>query len=343
MRKEIILSPPLIPYTPSEFEYFGTEDEILPPPEIPPFNTDIFHSSPKIWDESFSDLSDSPSFIDEVFEKLDPSPMKVANTETNFLSTLKIETPLTPVSTRSPQHLKNEGYVFLNTKLITPLTPSSPVVDLRCLDTVFDETLSAETSLRQPVPEIPSATLKTSSFPQSMYAVFMAEDGLRCDGLARSVLDMANDEMKWQPFLKPSRTIDQWPEDLESEWECFVDYTGSNVEWDMVVLSRKVRIEGDQLLEIATDDFGDDGPIDDLGDNEVVGEHATEFMGLLDALKKRKSLVDGVRHNTRMETDSKRRKYSQQSRIGEFMSLRGHAVNDLSDDEIPGTMMLRKL
>jgi hypothetical protein len=332
----------LIPYAPSESEYFGAEDEILPPPEIPPFNTDIFHSSPKIWDDSFPDPSDSPSFIDEIFENLDPSPMKVANTETTFLSTLKIETPLTPVSTRSPQHLKNEGYAFFNTKLITPLTPSSPV-DLHHFDAVLDETLSAETSLRQPVPQIPSATSRTSDFPQSMYAIFMAEDGLRCDGLARSILDATNDEMKWQPFLKPSRTIDQWPEDLEGEWECFVDYTGSNVEWDMVVLSRKCPKESDQLLEIATDGFGDDGLIDDFGDNEVVEEDGTELMGILDAVRKRKSLVDGVCHDTRMETDSKRRKSSQQSRIGEFMTLRGHEVNDLSDDETPGMMMLRKL
>jgi hypothetical protein len=333
MAREMILSPPLIPYSPLQSEYFESQEEMLPPSLLVPFDDDIFHSSPRIWNESFSDPFLSPSFPDELKQEPDSSPIKVVHAETKFIANLKVETPLTPISTRS-KHFESGVYPFVNTKLTIPLTPSSPPIDTRRLETkLFNENLTAETSLRLAVPELLSPPSKISTFPISMFAIFMAGDGLGCDGIARSILDQANDEAKWQPFIKPSRTIDFWPEEVEGDWEGYVDYISSNFDdWDMFVLMRNVRMEDDETLEVWRSDEAE------FGGRE---QDQSEFSDILDVVRKRKA-VGGKIHLDAQENRAKRQKYSQQSRVGEFMTLHGREFNEVSEEEIPRSMMLCK-
>jgi hypothetical protein len=333
MSMGLILSPPLIPYSPLQSEYFESQEEMLPPSLLVPFNDDIFHSSPTIWNELFSDPFHLPSFLDKIKQDLDSSPVKVVHTETKFMANLKVETPLTPVSTRS-KHFEGGVYPFVNTNLTIPLTPSSPPVDTRRLEAkLFNENLTAETSLRLAVPELLSPLPRVWTFPFSMFAVFIGEDGLGCDGIAKSILDQANDESKWQPFIMPSRTIDFWSEEVEGDWEGFVDYTGSNFDdWGVFVLMRNVTIEADEILEVWRSDDAD------LGGRE---QEQSEFSGILDVVRKRKA-VGGETHLDARQHESKRQKYSQHSRVGEFMTLHGHKFHRVPNEEIPETMMIRK-
>src|SRR5208282_1686151 len=119
----------------------------------------------------------------------------------------------------------------------------------------------------------------------SMFGIYIAEDGLHCNEIPRSVIDSLNDEMKWLPFTKTSRNIDAWCEEVEGDWELFVDYTGTNFDAELVVLQRNVRIEDDKLLEI----WKRDVPVSNNVHNRL------EFSDVLDIVRKRKSISRGGR------------------------------------------------
>jgi hypothetical protein len=236
---------------------------MLPPSLIVPFADDISHSSPRIWNKLFSDLILSPSFLDEMKQDLDSSPIKVVHTETKLMANLKVETPLTPVSTRS-KHFESGVYPCVNKNLTVPLTPTSPPIDTSRLETkLFNENLTAETSLRLAVLELPSPLPRVSTFPLSMFAVFIAQD--------------------------------------------------------------------DKILEVWRSDDTE------LGGRE---QEQSEFSGILDVVRKRKA-AGGETHLDAWQNESKQ-KYSQQSRVGEFMTLHGHDFHRVPNEEIPGTMMIRK-
>src|SRR5208282_5570062 len=113
----------------------------------------------------------------------------------------------------------------------------------------------------------------------SMFGIYIAEDGLHCNEIPRSVIDSLNDEMKWLPFTKTSRNIDAWCEEVEGDWEAFVDYTGTNLDGELVVLQRNVRMDGEELLEIWKMDIPATTNI----------HNRLEFGDVLDIVRKRKS------------------------------------------------------
>jgi hypothetical protein len=267
--------------------------------------------------------------------------LKVVNIETNFLSKLKLEVPLTPVSlkkTRPASDLEPNDLRGLGKPLI-PLSPrssaSDPGIKLEQLEQeVFDETFTAESSLRLPVPQLPQHVPKKSIFPPSMFGIFIAEDGLDCENIARSVLDTLNDEMKWHPFItKKMRTLDAWPEEVEGDWEDFVDYKGSTYESEIFVLRRVVKREEHELLEAWDFDAAD-------GRQEMINN---ELVDVLEAVRKRKSEEHEMGPNKYgRDTNPKRSKWSQKNRIAEFMTLRGLEVREANEDEISAKVIIRR-
>jgi hypothetical protein len=196
----------LIPYSPPRAEYGLRGDQIHPPSLPPPkFNDEISFSSPFEWD----DLSTpSSTYLNELasLEKAQ-SPPKVVDTETNFLSKLKLEVPLTPVSLKKPRpasasepprNLKDLG------KSLIPVSPQSsdfsPEAKLEILERdLFNETYTAESSLRLPLPQLPPYIPKKITFPTSMFGVFIADEGLGCELIARSILESLRHEENENP------------------------------------------------------------------------------------------------------------------------------------------------
>ena len=330
---EIILSPPLMPYSPS---LRGMSPPPLP--DVEEFDNEPL-SSQNIWDRF---LSLSPQDIESIAQNIEvtPSPNKVTTKESIFISDLRMEVPLTPSSTKKSTVANYEESLqnFRNLKSsIIPLSPDSPGNDplqylTRLGNELFQETFSAESSLRLPLPTLPPNSPKKNTFPMSMFGIYVAEDGLHCNEIPRSVIDSLNDEMKWLPFTKTSRNIDAWCEEVEGDWEAFVDYTGTNHHGELVVLQRNVGMEDEELLEI----WQMDVPAPSNVHNRL------EFSDVLDMVRKRKSISCDGRGLEVGGTDHgwKRSKWSQRNRMEEFMNSRGQHL-DLGAEEISGKFMIR--
>jgi hypothetical protein len=317
-------------------------DEIHPPSlPAPKFNDEISFSSPFEWD----DLSDpSSTYLNELasLEKTQ-SPPKVVDTETNFLSKLKLEVPLTPVSLKKPRpasdlepprNLKDLGKSLL---LVSPQSSSfSPGVKLENLERkLFNEIYTAESSLRLPLPQLPPYAPKKVTFPTSMFGVFIADEGLGCELIARSILDTLNDEMKWNPFItKKMRTLDAWPEEVEGDWEDFVDYRVPGYDSEIYVLRRAARnMEEEEILEPW-----------DFSAAETRRENSNDdLMDVLEAVRKRKAEHHEISLSGHgIGKEPKRSKWSQKDRVAEYMTVRGREISDFRDEEIPGKLMIRK-
>ena len=165
-----------------------------------------------------------------------------------------------------------------------------------------------------------------------MFGIYVAKYGLHCNEIPRSVIDSLNDEMKWLPFTKTSRNVDARCEEVEGDWEEFVDYTGTNLGGEMIVLQRNMRMEDEELLEI--------WKIDVHAPSNVY--NGLEFSDVLDIVRKRKSIS---RNETDLDVGGtgrgwKRSKWSQQYRMEEFMNSRGQHI-DLSDEGISAKFMIR--
>jgi hypothetical protein len=319
-RKDVILSPPLLPYEP---EFIDIPRPPLPQPD--PFNPD-FSSSQDLWDR-LSSLS--PQCIDDLLqEPSKPSPPKVATKESDFLSSLKVETPLTPDSMRKPPPNDEEQTLKAMTSLISPPaappTPNSPDASppklVRSLEMqLFGENYSAASSLRLALPELPPSSPRLNNFPLSLVGLYLAGDSLSRAIVPPSEVDTLNKEMKWFPFTKDLKTIHTWEEEVEGDWEEFVDYTNVSVADDWDVAGRACVPEEDEQLEHIhrSDDFVED-------------EDGPEFSMVMAEIRKRKSGVPSFPPPQR----GKRSKFSHKSRIEEYMTSQGRSV-DLSDDDSP--------
>src|SRR5579862_3698516 len=130
----MILSPPLIPYSPPRVTYDLPELSETHPISVPfpTFNEDIFFSSPFEWDQL---SSPADNHIKEIIQgpAVETTPAKVIDTQSNFLASVKMEAPLTPISTKN-SYLTYEEKPFVGLKPSTPFpSPKSPDVQ-RILD-----------------------------------------------------------------------------------------------------------------------------------------------------------------------------------------------------------------
>src|SRR5438046_3004539 len=156
------------------------------------FNNDL-PSSQNYWDHF---PSPSPQYMEGITQPMNPlpsSPIRFVTTEINFISDLTIKLPLTPSSTKkSLDPIHNFGK--LNISIMVPRSPESPGNNLTNFlntleSTVFKEILSAESSLRLPLPQLPTVSSKPYPFPVSMFGIYVAGEGLHCDELTRSIID----------------------------------------------------------------------------------------------------------------------------------------------------------
>jgi hypothetical protein len=130
------------------------------------------------------------------------------------------------------------------------------------------------------------------------------------------------------------RTLDAWPEEVEGDWEDFVDYRGVGYESEIFVLRRATRsMEEEEVLKPW-----------DFSAAEIRREKSDDdLMDVLQAVRKRKAEDHEINLSGHDITkDPKRSKWSQKNRIAEYMTVRGRGFIDVSDEEIPGKLMIRK-
>lgn len=334
--KDYVLSPPLLPYSPACSQYTLVQEDIhLTSLAATNFDDDLLLSSQSFWDQF---PSPSPGFIENMTQNIDhkSSPAQVVDTETKFIFNLRLDTPLTPQPLKRPVEKYGQEFQqgFRNLKLpVIPLSPETPGKDslqtISRLESMFaNETFSAESSLYLPIPHIPPPSPKESPFPMSLFGIFVAGNGLQCDEILRSALDAANDEIKWQPFIKPSRTIDTWSEELEGDWESYVDLTSSSNDKDYI-LKRSIRDEKEELLEIRHQRV-----------TRLTVEESEGFTDVLAIVRKRKAEAIEAKTSRERKTTSG---WSQQNQIDEYMISRGWDLRDMSIGEVQEKVMIRML
>ena len=230
--------------------------------------------------------------------------------------------PLTPLSEKKSKL----GFVEESIRNVKdsklPLSPESPLPSTLQLDKIFMESVSAESSLRLPVPEIPASSPKKMAFPTTIFGIFVAEEELQCNALPKSIIDSLNDEMKWQPFTKPSKAPDAWPDEVQGDREAFVDYRQLGYDGEITVLDRNRAVHDDDDVLCHWDvPTKRDIPVED-------------FTLLMELVGKRKAHKD-------IRPGPKRAKWSQQSRVKDFMTSRGRDFEDVSDEQVQGKVMIR--
>lgn len=300
-------------------------------PPVPEFDEEVFLSSPFPWDHLSSPDLNALETLTKPTE-LDHSPFKVATEKTNFLADLTIEPPLTPISARKPHSTLPEGRFPHLENSRMPLSPESPGIQIsnelaRVEKEIFKETVTAEGSLRIPLPDIPPLSPRPSIFPASMFGIYIADEGFRCDTIARSVIDTLNDEMKWQPFIGAKRSINSWSEEVEGNWESFVEYTSATFE-EFIVLKNVAVVDVDEDIDLDIHDPAATVPEDD--DN---------FEHLCEMIRKRKLRAEEPSSIGEYHEVVKRVKWSQKERVTEFMNLRGRTGIELNDEEITGNTL----
>ena len=329
--KNMTLSPPMMAYSPPQSTYIlpklaEMHLDVLP---VPKFDEEVFLSSPFPWDHISSPDLTALETLTKPAES-DPSPVKVATEKTTFLADLTIEPPLTPISARKPHSTPpKERFPHLENSRI-PLSPESPGIQMsnelaRVEKEIFKENVTAECSLRIPLPDIPPLSPRPSIFPASMFGIYIADEGFRCDTIARSVIDTLNDEMKWQPFVGAKRRINSWSEEVEGHWESFVDYTGATFEEEFIVLKNVAVTDVDEDIDLEIHDQAATVPQDE-----------DDFGHLCEMIRKRKPRAEEPSSIGEYNEVVKRVKWSQKERVTEFMNLRGRTGIELNDKEITG-------
>ena len=334
------MSPPLMPFSPLLVETKLSEQ--VPQLSLDPgslqFNETIFSSqnSQELWDQF---PSPSPNAIESIINTVDPdpSPSKVIQTQTQLISQLKIPTPLTtPLSRKISTHENHENPLQALNNVNPPLFPYSPQSQspgpsetlMRLDSLVFRETISTESSLRQPIPHIPSPPPRKETFPTSMSGLYIAQEGLSCPEIPPSAIDLLNEQVKWQPFTKTLKNLKIDTDDVEGDWEMYVDWSRSNVEEDMAVLHRSVTaLEDEPFLE-------------KWDAEEMKGK--TDSPGLAELVRKRKMEKSGGtgREEESEEKITKRSKSSQRNRIEEYMKIQGLRL-EISEDETAEKILTR--
>jgi len=210
--------------------------------------------------------------------------------------------------------------------------PDSPEVSpsrvLRTLETqLFNEQYSAAQSLRLQLPQLLPSSPRTNIFPNSLLGLFLTTESLSWHVIPQSELDVLNGEMKWLPFSKVSKTLDTSSEDVEGNWEDFVDYTGVPEDDGSLLANWTSHQEEEELEHMEPSNF------------TSKEEEMDEFLGVIEEVRKRKSIAP----NFPGEESGKRLKFAHTSRIAEYMrSQRGRSV-DLSDDEALENIRIRTI
>jgi len=314
--KQLILTPPLLPYTPPLSQEDFINEPLNAGPLAPPkFNEDLLLTSEDMWDDI---SSPSSSYLGRLLapHKL-PSPTSVQNKETEFLAKLKAELPITSIFTKPspfrPQALHNSEKI-VSRQFVTayPESPSTSIQEGPTVDkSIFNERVSAESILRLPVPEIPPFKPMETTYPKTMFGIFMGEDGLQCRPIARSILDSLNETMKWQPFTKVSFPKNLWIEEIEGDWESYLDYMKPKSDTEASIFRQNTDEKEEPLLASVISLPGIET------DAIMVG---TEFEDVLEIVKKRTS-SDIDRQAGSSAT--KRLKWSQTDRMEDYMRMRG--------------------
>lgn len=242
------------------------------------------------------------------------------------IKNLEFEQPLTPESIKKPKMRPEDNHFSSLKSFSGPASPQSPETDpMKTFNdfqmTLLQENLSIESSLRIRVPEIAAQSPTQNNFPRSMLGIFVANEGLCCVAIARSTIDILNEEMKWQPFAKLTRFNDSWDEEVDGEWESYVQYAGSRVDKDIVVLLRDPTAPNDEVLDKGAFQVG-------LNLHNV--EHE-DYLDVLEAVRKRKILDQHEKDGDLESTGSKRMRWTHVDRIHQFMSSKGVGSPDVPE------------
>ena len=194
---------------------------------------------------------------------------------------------------------------------------------------VFRENVSAEASLRHALPRLRTPSPRKETLPTSMFGLYVAKEGLACPEIPRSALDVLNEQVKWQPFTRTLKNLNiGTEEEVEGDWEMYVDWSGSSIDQEMLILQgTEHAAEEETFLE---------------NWDTVKARRKYDPPGLGELVRKRKmEKLNGGRLESELDgTITNRTKWFQRSRIEEYMKIQGLRL-EISGDEPLGTLLIR--
>ena len=228
-------------------------------------------------------------------------------------------------------HFQDLGNLAPSLRPFSPDSPRSDQLQMRVrLDTLlFGETVSAESSLRQPVPHIPPPSPKKDVFPTSMFSLYIATDGLSCPDIPQSTMDLLNEQVKWQPFTKTLKNLNIGTEEVDGDWVTYIDWSRAT-SWEdkMIVLERNISVAEEEI------------PLE-RWDGTKRGKNDPPCLAEL-VRKRKMEIPGGTSGDGDVDTITKRSKWSQRYRIDDYMRVRGLNL-EINEDKIPEKLLICKL
>lgn len=193
------------------------------------------------------------------------------------------------------------------------------------------ETVTAESSLRQRLPALPQSSPKRQTFPVSLFGLYVATEGLSCPDVAQSVIDVLNEQVKWQPLKKTLKSLNFGREEVEGDWEAYFDRSGLTTgEEEMFFKDRGVPIEEEEVLLARWN-----------GAKTVKNDPP----GLTELVRKRKMEMPAAtagEGGLDVHRTSKRSKWSHRYRIEEYMKVQGLNL-EMNYEEFREKLLIRNL
>ena len=265
---------------------------------------------------------------------ISPSKISLSHQQNTFTTSgLKLETPLTPISTRKPQYPPNPPSPFPFFRSPSPPTPLPPATKLS--NKLFKEEIIPEMMLRITVPEIPPWTPKRDPFPKNMFEVYIASGGLQCDIIPRSQIDELNNTVKWAPIRSRKH---KFTESCKEIWEVTEESDGfcdpPSMRWEFVMTRKERVMEEEELLPKKLEWDGE------MEDDVVQLEYSSPPGDILrEVVKKRKfeGFPGAMEEEKRVRYTSYK---SPMSKVCEYMVLHGRSLATIPEEPVsPGIQL----
>lgn len=253
---------------------------------------------------------------------------------------LKLETPLTPLSIRKPptqDYSKKPPSSFPRLK---QLSPSPPPVTKAITRKLFKEEISPEMMLRVNVPTIPpSEVTRKTMFPGTMFEIWIAERGLQCDVIPRSVIDGLNGTVRWAPIKSQKTKFLECCKEILEEIDIEVLVEPQSREWKFLMTRKEIFVEEELIPPRGEREV----EMEDVVQVQYSSPPQIDTVGEIIRKRKFQGIPLGVREN---EKRSRYSGYGQMNRVCEYMVLQGRALPTIEEEPVspglPHTLCPRK-
>ena len=177
-------------------------------------------------------------------------------------------------------------------------------------------------------------------FPGTMFEVWIAERGLQCDVIPRSVIDGLNGTVRWAPIKsQKSKFLECCKESLEEiDIEAFEQ--PETTEWKFLMIRKKRFVEEELISSRGEREM----EMEDVLQVEYSSPPQIETVGEIIRKRKFQGIPPEFREN---EKRLRYNGYGQMNRVCEYMTLHGRALPTIEEEPVsPGlshTLCPRKI